>query len=53
MSLEYGLDNKSSLIFIGNVAKGLTNLKCPYCAGQLVSITNSAQANLYRDLKEF
>lgn len=37
MFLEYGLNKHDELIHIGEAARGLNDLYCPYCGGQLLA----------------
>lgn len=35
--LNYGLNANNDLIYIEEVSRGVTNLRCPYCGGQLMA----------------
>lgn len=37
MFIEYGLNEYDELVYVEQVARGITNLKCPYCGGQLLA----------------
>jgi hypothetical protein len=45
MYLQYGVDVHGELVYVDQVSRGLSSLKCPYCAGELVAKKGQIKAH--------
>ena len=52
MWLQYALDKDNNLVSVGDVQRGKSNIRCPYCQGELTARKGKVKAHHFAHVNE-